>query len=234
MAKRSKKSVSHPPPGASRASAARVDSTDATSDATFTALSETQWQLIRSTRNWPPGHDWRGMIETFAQRFWEAQVKRRMWVKKLQGRQPAREKDRVYGALLLTLRLQRAWAKLAHDNDLVEDGLPDPGLKFREQRLRTWLSDYDSWVAPFVGWSDPFQEHLEWQLMSVWIEAGGKLDYSRKKDDPGTPYGSLVDFLTLTLEAVLGETYRPSGIAKMIDRHRPEITMVRGWRDAKP
>jgi hypothetical protein len=67
-------------------------------------------------------------------------------------------------------------------------------------------------------------------LMSVWIEAGGKLDYSRKKDDPGTPYGPLVDFLVLTLEAVLGKTYQPSGIAKMIDRHRPEIARAYAWR----
>jgi hypothetical protein len=66
--------------------------------------------------------------------------------------------------------------------------------------------------------------------MSIWIDAGGKLEYSRKKDDPGTPYGRLVDFLTRTLEAILGKTYQASAIAKMIDRHRPEIARARGMR----
>jgi hypothetical protein len=150
-----------------------------------------------------------------------------MWVNKLRGKQPAREKEKVYRTLLLTRQLQRAWANLADDEDLLEDGLPDPGLKLREQRLSAWLSDYQEWVTPFVGKSDPFQEHLEFQLMSVWIEAGGKLDYSRKKDDAGTPYGPLVDFLALTLESVLDKRYQPSGIAKMIERHRPEI--ARSW-----
>ena len=37
---------------------------------------------------------------------------------------------------------------------------------------------------------------------------------------PNTPYAPLIDFLTPTLNAILGKTYRPSGIAKMIDRHR--------------
>jgi len=67
-------------------------------------------------------------------------------------------------------------------------------------------------------------------LISIWIDAGGELSYSRKKDDPTTPYRPLVDFLTLTLKAILGETFRPSGIAKMIDRHRPEIAKARGLR----
>jgi len=102
---------------------------------TFEKFTDEQWQAIRATRNWPGGRDWRGMIEKFAQRFWEAQGKRNIWVKKLRGKRPAGEKDRVYGALLLTHRLQRAWAKLADDDaDLVENGLPDPGLKLREQR----------------------------------------------------------------------------------------------------
>jgi hypothetical protein len=142
------------------------------------------------------------------------------------GRQPAREKQRVYRALLLTGQLQHAWTKLAGDVDFIEDDLPDPGLKLREQRLRAWLSDYNGWVTQFRGKSDPIQEHLEWQLMSMWIHAGGELEYSRKKDDTGTPYGPLVDFLALTLEAVLAKKYQPSGIAAMIDRHRPEIALA--------
>lgn len=192
---------------------------------TFTALSEAQWQSIRSTRDWPEGRDWRGMIEIFGQRFREAQAKRKIWVQKLRGKDAANEKERVYAALRSIARTQSACGRLAHD-DLDENQFPDPGLKLREQRFKAWLSDYDAYVTPFVGKSDPNREHLEWQLMLLWIEAGGKLEYSRKKDDPGTPYGPLIDFLALTLGAVLGKSYRPSGIAKVIDRHRPQIAQA--------
>jgi hypothetical protein len=198
---------------------------DATNGVTFTILSEAQWQAIRSTRNWPGGRDWRGTIDVCARRFWEEQGKRKIWIERLGGRQPAREKEKVYRALLLTGQLQYAWTKLAGDVDFTEDDLPDPGLKLREERLRTWLSNYDSWVTRFRGKSDPIQELLEWKLMIMWVEAGGELDYSRKKNDAGTPYGALVDFLSLTLEAVLGKKYQPSGIAAMIDRHRPDIAL---------
>jgi hypothetical protein len=46
------------------------------------------------------------------------------------------------------------------------------------------------------------------------------LRWSRKKDDAGTPYAPLVNFLTLTLNAILGKALKPSGVAKLIDRHR--------------
>src|SRR5262249_9687719 len=138
----------------------------------------------------------------------------------------ARQKNRVDRALLITRQLQKAWA----DSSLDDTDLPDPGLKLRQQRAELWLYNYDTWVTPFAGQSDPMKSLLEWTLMSIWLEAGGELSYSRKKDDPGTPYRPLVDFLTRTLEAILGRTYRPSNIAKMIDRHRPEIANARGMR----
>jgi hypothetical protein len=216
-----------PPPGASPVRARRAHSAGATSVVTFTALSETQWQIISSIPNdWPDGIDWRSMIEQAGRQFWGALAERKMWLKNLRGENPARERDKVDGVLRLIRRLEKAWA----DSSLDEADLPDPGLKLREQRAEVWLYNYGTWVTPYVGQSDPTQELLEWKLMTIWIDAGGKLDYSRKKDDPGTPYGPLVDFLALTLEAILGKTYQPSGIAKMIDRHRPEIKVEWGMR----
>jgi hypothetical protein len=147
------------------------------------------------------------------------------------GKAGAKRKKRVHRALQLTIDLQKEWAKLADDYDeFSDDDLPDPGLWLRIQRLETWLSNYINWVTPFRGTSDPIQEHLGEQLMTMWIEAGGELGYSRKKDDAGTPYGPLVYFLALTLEAVLGEKYQPSGIAAMIDRQRRQITRVEKYR----
>jgi hypothetical protein len=194
---------------------------------TFTALSEVQWQAIRSTRNWTDGTDWRGQIEQAGRQLWERRAEREAWLKKnLRGKKPAEEKDRVERALLSTREQQKAWA----DSVLDDTDLPDPGLKLHEQLAEVWLYNYGSHVTPFTSQRDPIQDDQEWQLMSIWVDAGGELSYSRKKDDPGTPYGPLVDFLRLTLEAILGKTYQPSSIAKMIDRHRPEIARARGMR----
>ncbi len=215
-----------PPAGASPIGARRGHSTGATSLVTFTTLTEAQWQAIRSTRNWPDGRDWCGEIEQVGRDFSEAQAERQAWLKKLRGEKSAREKGRVDRALLLTRQLQKAWA----DSSLDDADLPDPGLKLRQQRAELWLYNYDTWVTPFAGQSDPMQKQLEWRLMSIWVEAGGELSYSRKKDDPGTTYRPLIDFLTRTLEAILGKTYQPSSIAKMIDHHRPEIANARGMR----
>jgi hypothetical protein len=149
--------------------------------------------------------------------------------------------------------VQKAWA----DSSLDDTDLPDPGLRLRQQRAEQWLYHYDIWVTPFAGNNDPMRNQLDWTLMSIWVEAGGKLSYSRKKekrppgrrahtgrgaaarDDrqdhadaerPNTPYAPLVNFLTRTLEAILGRTYGPSNIAKIISRHRPEIANARGMR----
>jgi hypothetical protein len=221
-----------PPAGASPVGAGQAHSADPTSVVTFTALSDAQRRAIRrairSTRDDSlVGTDWCDAIEQAGLQFSERQAEREAWLKKnLRGKKPAEEKDRVERALLSTREQQKAWA-----NSVLDDtDLPDPGLKLREQRAEVWLYNYGSHVTPFTSQRDPIQDDLEWQLMSIWIDSGGKLEYSRKKDDPGTPYGPLIVFLARTLEAILGRTYQPSSIAKMIDRHRPEIARARGMR----
>jgi hypothetical protein len=190
----------------------------------FTALSEAQWEAIRATRNdWPDGIDWRGKIEEAGRQLWEVRAERRAWLERLRER-PTKERKKVETVLLLTRQLQNAWL----NSSLDDTDLPDPGVKLREQRAEVWLYNYGTFVTPYAGQSDPVQDNLQWQLMSIWAEAGGELSYSRKKDDPGTPYTPLIDFLTLTLEAIIGETFLPSGIAKMIDRLRPDIANARG------
>jgi hypothetical protein len=163
------------------------------------------------------------MIEQAGREVWEWRAERKTLLEKLRGKS-AREREKVDGVLRLTCELQKALA----DSSLDQADLPDPGLKLLEQRARVWLYQYGALVTPFAGQSDPIREHLYWRLLSIWTEAGGELSYSRKKDDPTTPYRPLVDFLTLTLKAILGKTFRPSGIAKIIDRHRPEIARARG------
>jgi hypothetical protein len=210
--------------------------------ARFTALSEAEWQAIRSTRNnWPEGVEWPREIERIGRDYWEAQDMRKMWLKKLQREQPTKQRKKIDQALVSIRRARKALAALA-DDGLLENDFPHPDLDSPEQQLEDWLSDYDIWVKPFAGKGNPLQAEVEWQLIELWKRSGGKVAYSRKKEKgpfgrgratarndrqdhgdaerPNTPYAPLVDFLKLTLSAILGKTYRPSGIAKMIDRHR--------------
>ena len=187
---------------------------------TFTAFTEAQWEAIRSTReNWPEGVDWRREIERIGQEYWEIRASRKMWVNKLRGKQSVKQREKIRKASMLMRQSQKVLAELA-DNGLLDDDFPHPDLKSPEQRLEAWLSDYDLWVGLFAGQSNPIQADMESMLMHLWRRSGGKLSYSRKKDDPGTPYGPLVDFLTHTLNAILGKALKPSGVAKLIDRHR--------------
>jgi hypothetical protein len=187
---------------------------------TFGRFTEAQWQAICSTRsNWPKGINWRGEIEAIGRDYWDARAARETWVKKLQGKKPSTQREKIYKAWISTQQSQKALAGLMADGLLDED-FPHPDLESPEYRLKTWLSDYDVWVRPFAGKSNPIQAELEWRLMDLWKRSGGKLRWSRKKDDAGTPYAPLVDFLMLTLNSILGRALKPSGVAKMIDRHR--------------
>jgi hypothetical protein len=236
-----------PAPGASPVGAGRGHSAGATSVVTFTALSEAQWQAILLTRKkWPEGTDWRREIEQIGRDYWERLTTRKMWVKKLQGKQPAKQRKKIEQALVSIRQSQKALAELVNDG-LLDDDFPHPDFNLPEQRLEAWFSDYDVWVRPFVGKSDPIKAQLELQLTDLWKRSGGELSYSRKKekgppgrrvhtgrgaaarDDqqdhadaerPNTPYAPLVDFLKLTLSAILDKALRPSGIAKLIDRNR--------------
>jgi hypothetical protein len=230
------------PPEASPVGAARAHSANATN--VVAALSEAQWEEIRSIRDdWPEGTDWRGEIEQLGRDLWKARATREMWVKKLQGKKPSTQREKIHKAWISTQQSQGALAQLL-DDGLLDDDFPHPDLKSPEQRLEAWLSDYDVWVRPFAGKSDPIQAELEWRLIDLWRRSGGKLSYSRRKESgrrahpgrgaaarddgqdyadaerPNTPYALLVDFLKLTLNAILGKALKPSGIAKVIDRHR--------------
>jgi hypothetical protein len=246
MPKRGKISANRrPPPGASPVGTRQVQPGGAASAPRFTALSEAQWQAILRTHNWPDkGIDWRREIDGIGQDHWEAVDTRERWVKKLQGKKPANQRKKIDQALAAIRQSEKALAVLVADG-LLDDDFPHPNLSHPEHCLKEWLSDYDMWVQPFAGTSNPILAELEWQLIGLWKTSGGKLAYSRTKEKgrtdtgrratprehrrdhadperPNTPYAPLVDFLKLTLNAILGDTYSPSGIAKMIDRYRGE------------
>ena len=184
----------------------------------FTALSDTEWEAIRSTReDWPEGVDLRREIERIGQDYWEMRALKKMWVDELRGKQPAKQRKKIRKAEKSMHRLQKNLAELADDGLLGDDFRP-PNLNW--PRVKEWLSDYNFWVRPFAGQSDPIQSELAWRLINLWKRSGGKVRWSRKKDAAGTPYGPLVDFLTHTVNAITGKAPKPSGIARLIDRHR--------------
>ena len=111
MPKRANSSASRrPPPGASPVGSGHGESAGATSVVKFAALSEAQWQAIRSTRNWPDGTDWRSRIEQAGRKFWETQAERKMWLEKELRGKPGEARKKVDGVLRLTHQLQKAWA----------------------------------------------------------------------------------------------------------------------------
>jgi hypothetical protein len=140
-------------------------------------------------------------------------------MKKLQREKPAKQRKKIVQALESIRQSQKALDVLVGDG-LLDDDFHRPNLSHAAHCLNEWLFEYELWVGTFAGQSNPIQRNMELMLMLLWRRSGGKLSYSRKKDDPGTPYGPLVDFLRHTLNAILGNAPGPFGIAKMIARQR--------------
>ena len=97
---------------------------------------------------------------------------------------------------------------------------PDLDLIRMARSLQGLLIAYERFAGPlYRGRSDPIRIELECDLLEYWTDKlGGQLSFARKLD--GTPYGPLVQFLTLTLHAITGGAPGPSGIAKIIDQYR--------------
>lgn len=166
--------------------------------------------------------------DQIGQAYWAARATREMWLKKLQGKKPAKQREKIHKALLSVRQSQKALAGVLADG-LLDDDFVHPDFETPEYRLEAWLSDYDLWVHPFAGKNDPIKAELVSRLIGLWKKSGGALRWSRKKDDAGTPYAPVVDFLTVTLNAILGTAFTPSGVAKMIDRHRGERLGYNPW-----
>ena len=215
------KSHKAPAPTASPIGAKPVAVAETASAMAFTSLSEAEWQAILSSRkDWPGGIGLRSEIELIGRSYWKAENIRAMWVGRLPAKQSAKQRKKIEKALLLMRQARGTMAELLKDG-VLDDGSFDPdGMSRQEHLLEDWLSDYDVWVRPFAGKSNPIQTDMEAELIRLWTRSGGKLRYKRLKDDAGTPGGQLIAFLRLSIQAILGTAPGPSGIAKMIDRHR--------------
>jgi hypothetical protein len=188
----------------------------ATGKARFETFSDQQWQDLRSVRkDWPDGVDWVGFrweLEGQGQIYWKQHECRKKFG--IPSEIPRRLKT-VEG------QLGKLQAGIKSLPDHVKFGAPD--LSPVKEWLHASLSLYETLVGPmslgFSGRSDYSRDMLcEW-LMTEWVNTlGGDLSFSR--DQHETPYGPLIEFLSITLKAILGKAPGPSGLAKIIDQYR--------------
>ena len=180
-------------------------------------FNDEQWEAIRSLRkNWPDDIDWvlaRDVIERLGR------ISLMLRAQRSHLGSPVKIRDGLRTALRLIRELQAAMNALP---DPLRESSPDPNLEEQDRRLQSWLVHYEYLAGPtFRGRKDPYRHWLELGLLALWIDLfDGDLSFSRKLD--GTPYGPLVEFLTLTLHAITGSAPGPAGIAKIIEQYRKQ------------
>jgi hypothetical protein len=183
-------------------------------------FTDAQWEAIRSVRkSWPDFIDWakvRDEIERLGREAVQLRHNRSYLGPPLKIRNSLRR------VLRLRRELQAAMNALPEP---IRGSSPDPDLEEQERRLQSWLDRYELLAGPaFRGHKDPIRFWVEVRLLVLWMgELEGDLSFSRKLD--GTPSGPLVEFLTLTLQAIMTTAPGPDGIAKIIDQHRKTLSL---------
>lgn len=179
-------------------------------------FTDEQWEAIRSLRKTSTdGIDWpqaRRQVELLGQTYLIGRISR----SRLGS--PVKVRDKLRTTLRLIGKLQAAMNALPVD---IRGSVSD--LAVEERRLQNWLVRYEYWAgAQFRGQKDPNRHYLEIGLVTLWVDLfKGDTSFARKLD--GTPYGPLVEFLTLTLGAITGVAPGPAGIAKIIEQYRKQF-----------
>ena len=183
----------------------------------FTQFTQHEWAAIRAVRRvWPDEIDWlevRRAIEEAGREFSEIETLRE------QRRRSVKYKEALESARRhlwdLRDRLERMETLSPLGGDV--DGLPDPGLKLHERRLKELSTQYEKWSTPFGGRKNRNRETLEAKLLTIWEkQLGGWVRSSKNKFDE--PTGPLLRFLKLTLTPIMGESPGPSGLESIIDK----------------
>jgi hypothetical protein len=180
-------------------------------------FTDEQWEAIRSLRkSSTDGIDWvqaRESVELLGRMYLMGRV-----LRSSQG-SPVKIRNRLRTTLRLIRQLQAAMNALPLD---IRGSSSDFDFEGQERRLQSWLDRYEYYAGPqFRGQKDPNRHFLEIGLLTHWTDSlGGDPSFGRKLD--GTPFGPLVEFLTLTLHAITGSAPGPDAIAKIIDKYRKQ------------
>jgi hypothetical protein len=164
-------------------------------------------------KNWPDDVDWVGVrweLEGQGQLYWSQHECRKKF-------KPSVIRKRLKA---VERHLRKMQAELRSLQDDVTLRAPD--LAPIEQWLQDSLSGYEvleRFDHGFTGRSDFYRDMLCDGLITEWVNTlGGDLSFSR--DQYETPYGPLINFLSITLKAIVGKAPGPSGLAKIIDKYR--------------
>ena len=173
-------------------------------------FTDEQWEAIRSVRKtWPDDIDWVQVRKTMERL---GQMYLMMRASRLRLGPPVEVRNR--------LRTPKFQAGIKALLDPLSD--ISPALKEWDRWLQGLLSEYEYLAGPaFRGRKDPHRHWLQLGLLTLWTDLfKGDLSFARKDGD--TPYGPLVEFLTLTLQGITGIAPGPDGIAKIIQRYKKE------------
>jgi hypothetical protein len=176
----------------------------------FEAFTDQEWESIRAVLPTEEPRHRRG-IESIGQAFWIMRESR------LQLGRPVEIRKRLESLQRQSRELQEALRALP---DGLRSSAPHPDLDPLDRWLEVVVMIFGVLSGPqFSRNRDLYREWLYDALLDHWEgQLGGTLSFSRKPD--GTPYGPLIDFLILTVKAVVGKAPGPSGIAKVIDQYR--------------
>lgn len=181
-----------------------------TPEDTSAVFTDAQWQSISAIRkdrskdiNWQKARE----RTEAAGRFF-------LWMRRSKSQlgTPAKVRATLKGLLRQTRKLQGG---LQDAHALADFRDHHKSLADLEQDLQNWILIH--------GASTPREDFgRDWLyvwLLNVWVgPLRGELSFSRKPDN--TPYGPLIDFLTLTIKIIAGRAPGPHGLAKIIDQHR--------------
>jgi hypothetical protein len=176
---------------------------------TITAFTDEEWAAIRAVcDDWSPHIQWtevRQEIEELRRGFWLMRANR-------MKRPPVEERNKLKRARGTLQKLQ---------SDLPDDLRNITDLAPLERAIQNRLTIYEIWgEKSFKGRADSHRALVYDQLLLIWTQRLGRsLEFSR--DVHGVPTGPLVQFLTVALNAIMGnEAPGPLGISSLIEKER--------------
>jgi hypothetical protein len=177
---------------------------------TFEQFTDEEWEAIRLLLPREEKPSDRGDIELTGRVFWYMRESR------LQCGPPLKVFKQLEALQRKSYELQDALKALP---DTLRPLAPNLDLAKLDNWLWALFIAFGGLAGPsFSRNRDAYRDWLYKLLLGHWEELGGSFSFSRKLD--GSPYGPLINFLTLTMRAIAGKAPGPSGIAKIIERYR--------------
>lgn len=176
----------------------------------FETFTDEEWDCIRAVLPTQEEPNDRSEIEIIGAAFWDMRRSRS------QHGSPAKLRKRLEILQRQSRDLQEGLKALP---DRLRASAPHPDLTELDRWLWALLMTFGVLAGPpFSKNRDLYRDWLYDALLERWEALGGELSFSRRLDN--TPYGPLIDFLMMTVKAIVGKAPGASGMAKIIEQHR--------------